>query len=169
MAKEEATGIDFTKELDELKKEYQPLQKKYSLPQFEKLAEDFDVDRAVYRETSFVLRDIRRIISERLSSYLSLFEMLINPTGPPVFFFLIIKNLKPEEQKEIKNIYDILAKIQIRMIKTDIIYEEKLEAEMIKESHIQWQEIKPKIKELIESFEKKLDHVFKDEKQGYVG
>jgi protein subunit release factor A len=169
MAKEEVAGIDFAKELDKLKKEYKPLQKKYSLPEFERLQEDFDVDRAVYRETSFILRDLRRIIAERLSSYHSLFEMLVNPAGPPVFFYLVIKNLKPDELKEIKKIYDILSKIQIRMIKTDIVYEEKAEAEMIKSCHEQWQDIKPKIKELIESFEKKLENVSEDDKRGYLG
>lgn len=169
MAKEEKEFFDFSKELENIKKEYKPLQKKYSLPEFEKLAEDFDVERAVYRETSFILRDIRRFIAERMSSYLSLFEVMVNPAGPPAFFFLIMKNLKPEELKEIKQIYDVLAKIQIRMIKTDIIYDEKLEAEMIKSSYDEWQDVKLKIREIIEDFEKKLEHVSEDEKRGYVG
>jgi hypothetical protein len=169
MVKEEKEYIDFSKEIEKLKKEYKPLQKKYSLPEFERLQEDFDIDRAVYRETSFILRDTRRIIAERLSSYLSLFEMLVNPTGPPAFFFLIMKNLKPDELKEIRKIYDILAKIQIRMLKTDIVYEEKAEAEMIKNSYKEWQDIKLKIRELIEDFEKKLENVSEEEKRGYVG
>ena len=170
MVKIEKEGyIDFFVELEKFKKEYVILQKKYSLPKFEELAEDFDIEKAVYRETSFVLRDIRRLIAERFGGYLSLFETLVNPSAPSVFIFSILKNLSSEETKDIKETYDTLAKIQIRMAKIDVIYSEKKEAEFIKNSYKEWEELKPKIFKLFEKIEEKMNNSEEKEKRGYLG
>ena len=79
--------MESDKDIQEIEKEYNPLKEKYNLPEFKKLAEDFDIEKVVEKETSFLLREIRRAIAEKISAYLHLFETLVNPASPPVFVF----------------------------------------------------------------------------------
>jgi hypothetical protein len=133
--------------------DYETLKQKYSLPDFEALAEDFDIEKIAEKETLFLAREIRRIINEKTTAYIHLFETLINPTSPPMFVFKILKNMSEEEKKEIQKFYKILSKSQIEIMKLDTIYSEENEIKFIKEIYQTWQEIKPKINILFESFE----------------
>jgi len=169
MKKEEKTCIDFFTELEKLKSEYSLLQKKYTLPKFEQLACDFDIEKSVYRETSFTLRDIRRIIADRIGSYLSLFETLVNPAAPSAFIFSVLKNMSAGELKDVKDVYETLAKMQIKMAKIDIIYDEKKEAEFINQASKDWQELKPKIFSMFDNIESKMNNKEEKESRGYVG
>ena len=44
--------------LDELKKVYLEIQKKYSLPDFDKLNEDFNIEKLADVETEYLIREI---------------------------------------------------------------------------------------------------------------
>ena len=74
----------------DLKKAYLDLQQDHTLPEFTKLAEDFDIEKIQDKETSFLLREIRRAINEKITAYIHLFENLINPNAPPMFIFSIL-------------------------------------------------------------------------------
>ena len=137
----------------DLKSAYEKLGTKYDLPEFEKLSEDFDVEKNIDKESTFLIRDIRRVAVEKTSAYLQLFETLINPSAPPMFVFSILRNVSSEDKDVIKEIYKILSKLQIEAMKLDIIYNEKSEAKFINEIFNMWQESKPTIYRLIEKFE----------------
>jgi len=149
--------------------EYEELGKKYGLPEFEKLAEDFDIEKVAEKESSFILREIRRMIHEKLSAYLSLFEMLINPSAPPMFMFSVLKKANGESKEIIKSVYKELTTLQITIMKLDTVYSEKSEAEFISYSFKEWQKIKPQIYDLVESFEKSMDQSDNLKKTSYFG
>ena len=132
---------------------YDALKENYNLPEFEILAQDFDIEKIADKETSFLAREIRRSINEKITAYIHLFETLINPSSPPMFVFKILKNTSSEEKESIQEFYKELSKTQIKTMKLDTIYSEKAEANFIKETFKIWQEIKPKINKLFESFE----------------
>lgn len=136
-----------------LETEYEALAKKYDLPTFEEILEDFDIEKICEKETSFLAREIRRIINEKISAYIHLFETLINPQGPPMFVFKILKNMSTEEKTSLQEFYKVLSKFQIQIMKLDTIYSEQAEIKYIKESFQMWQEQKQKIFKLFESFE----------------
>ena len=73
--------------LDVLKVRYGKLQKKYSLPSFENLNEDFQIEKVCCEETELVLKEISKIMGEKFSSYHRLVETLVNPTNAPFFVF----------------------------------------------------------------------------------
>lgn len=156
-------------DLKSIKKEYKELGIKYKLPEFEALAEDFDIEKILEKETSFLLREIRRAISDKSNAYLHLFETLINPTSPPVFIFSILKNVGEKDQKSMREVYKKLAKAQIQIMKLDTIYSEENEAEFIKNFFDEWQELKTKICDLVNDFEKKLEGSNNSKKRGYLG
>ncbi len=170
MANEQKT-IDKSrkKEMEEIKAEYEVLVKKYSLPDFQKLREDFDIDKVLDKDEEFLLRSIRRTITDKFSGYLSLFETLINPSGPPVFVFTFLKGLNAEDNKNVKEVYKKLTRFQLSSMKLDTIYSEKAEAESVKSYFESWQNLKKIIYALTERFEQELEKNSEEKAKSYFG
>jgi hypothetical protein len=156
-------------EIEVIKENYSKLSKSYPLPDFEKLREDFDIDKTLECEDSFLLRDIRRTMIEKISGYLHLFEGLINPANSPMFVFSFMKNISTKDKAEIKTIYKELAKIQIATMKLDTVYSEKLEASAVQNYFLQWQKIKSRIFSLIEIFEEEFEKMSEERNKDYFG
>ena len=148
---------------------YKELKEKYSLPDYEKLSEDFDIEKIPDKESSYPMREIRRIINEKISAYLHLFETLINPSSPPMFVFSILRNVSQEEKDTIKSVYQKLSKIQIEIMKLDTIYSKEKEAEFIKTTFKEWQDLKPTIYKVVETFEKTFEKEDTSKERGYFG
>lgn len=149
--------------------EFEELREKFNLPNLESLGEDFDIEKSFEKESSFLLREMRRIMTEKTSSVLHLFENLINPSSPPIFIFSGLKKLNEEDKKKIKNIYKILAKIQIKSMKCDSIYSENSEAELIKNVFDEWKKIKQDIFSILEKFEFALEEENNSSNKSYFG
>ena len=133
--------------------DYIELKKQYNLPEFEALAQDFDIEKISDKESMFLAREIRRAINEKITAYIHLFETLINPASPPLFVFKILKNISSQDKEKIQQFYETLSKTQIETMKLDTIYSEESEIEFINKTFKTWQELKPEINKLIESFE----------------
>jgi hypothetical protein len=148
---------------------YNKLKEKYDLPEFKKLAEDFDIEKSSDKETNFLLREIRRTINEKLSSYLHLFETLMNPSAPPMFVFSFLRGITESDKETIKEVYKRLSRTQIDIMKIDTVYSEVSEAKFIKSTYTEWQELKKIISNLIEEFESNFDKDNYVKKGGYFG
>jgi len=158
MEKTEECGRDITEEYDELKK-------KFDLPEWEVLAEDFDVEKICEKETSFFVREIRRAMNEKLSAYLHLFETLINPASPPMFVFSVLRKISNEDKEKIKEIYKKLSKMQLTIMKLDTIYSEENEVAFVKDVFAEWQDLKKQIHKIVEKF----DDSFEDDDSASKG
>ena len=134
--------------LEKLKKDYNKLKNKYSLPSFDELNKTFEIERISDRETDFLLREIRKAITEKVLAFVRFIEILINPTNAPLFMFAIIKNIGPSGLKMIEKIYEKLCTFEISAIKLDLSYNEKNEVDFIKNSLKIWKESEEDIKEL---------------------
>ena len=154
MDKQKEPKEDCNSPIENLEEEYRELQKKYSLPDFNALNEDFDIERIAEKETDFILKNIRRAINEKLSAYASLFETLTNPQSASMLIFSILKNATSEDKKKIKGIYQELSKLQISIMKLDTIYDEEAEAKFITNANSVWQKSKQEIHNIFEKFEK---------------
>jgi len=153
----------------DLKQAYLNLQQKHNLPEFTNLAQDFDIEKIQDKETTFLLREIRRAINEKITAYTQLFETLINPNAPPMFVFSILRNISTENKDTIKKTYKTLSKIQIEAMKLDTIYNETAEAKFINDTFDTWQELKPTIHKLIENFKTSLETDDNSKKRSYFG
>jgi len=156
-------------ELKKFKDNYNILRKKYSLPEFNELAENFDIEHAIEKETSFVLRDVRKTMAEKITSYMGLFETFKNPAHAPLFIMGILKNAESKDETLMGEIYEKLAKLQLEIIKLDINYSEEKEAEFIKKTSKTWTELKSQIYNLIEKLDKKFLEEKTSTKRGYFG
>lgn len=156
------------KEFD-LESKYDDLVKKYNLPDLKKISEDFDIDKNLEKDSFFLIREIRRIINEKISAYLRLFETFVSPSSPPMFVFSILRNISDEDKESIRQIYQDLAKIQIEVMKLEALYQEEEEAKFIKRTFERWQEIKKEIYKVIKNFECNLKKDDGIKKRSYFG
>lgn len=141
----------------DLETDYEELRKKYSLPEFQSLAEDFDIEKIQDKDTIFLAREIRRTMNEKITAYIHLFETLINPTSPPMFVFKILKNMSKEEKEQIQEFYKTLSMVQLEVMKLDTVYSEEAEIKFINKNFSLWQNLKTKIRTLFDSFEKNFE------------
>lgn len=156
-------------DLEKLKKDYKKIQKKYALPDFEKLNQDFQIEKAAEVETDFLIREIRRFMAEKFSNYLRFIETILNPVNAPMFVFSIIKTLGIEEKKRLTEVYKKLAKIEISLIELDIEFSEIKDAKFVKDAYKIWQEVREDLLKTIYAIEKNWDNKFEVDKKGYFG
>jgi len=155
--------------LDMFKEEYKKIQEKHSLPDFDELNRDFMIEKIYEIETDYLIREIRKHIAERIYSYMRLIETMLNPQNAHLFVFSIIKTMNEDDKKKLSDTYSKLAKNEIKLIKVDLKFDEKKEAEFIKESCKLWEDISGEIYNIIDMAEKKVDNKFEKETKGYFG
>jgi len=156
-------------DLDKLKKDYEALRVKYNLPEFSKLVEDFNIERASDTETDYPIREIRRFIAEKFFNYLRSVEALLNPSNVPMYVFSIVKTLGADEKKKLSEIYAELAKLEMEIMEIDLNFSEKGESDFIKSSFKAWQAMKKDLLKIVGTVKKNWDSKSETEKKGYFG
>jgi len=155
--------------LPRLKNEYNILKEKYSLPEFDDLNRNFQIEKIAEYETDFILKEVRRYMTDKFFNYLRFIESLINPTNSPMFVFAIAKTLGVAEREKLVDVYKKITKIEIDFIDLDLYYSEEKEAESIKDYYKFWDEVKKQIFDVIEIVKKNLDNKTEDNGKGYFG
>lgn len=138
-------------DLGEVKKQYELLKKKYKLPEFSKLNEEFEIEKIQEKETDFLLREIRRAMLDKVAAFLKFLELFLNPQLAPLFILTSLKNFAPKEKDSIEKVYKELANTELFSIDLDINYNEDKEAKFIRETFKKWQELKPQLQEVSEA------------------
>ncbi len=156
-------------DLEKLKKDYIKIQSKYNLPSFEKLNEDFQIEKALESETDILIREIRKFMADKFSNYLRFVEAILHPVNTPMFVFSIVKSLTADEKNKLSEIYKELVKIEIKLIELDLKFVEKKEADFIKEAYETWQGLKDDFLGIIESVTKNFDNKIDRDNKGYFG
>lgn len=155
--------------LEEMKKDYEKLRSKYALPSFKELNEEFDIEKAAEHETECLIREIRKLVMEKVITYLRFIEMLLNPSNAPMFFFALVKGLTASDKRILEKLYDKLGSFEIEIIELDCNYDEKDEAEFIKKILGEWQEIKEDMLKLVEVLKHNWSQKSKKDERGYFG
>ena len=156
-------------EIDELKEDYKKARKIYDIPTFEELNLNFQIEKICDIETDFLLLEIRKHISEKLSGYLKLIETLINPMSAQMLVYHIIKTLTPKDQETLRILYKKLAKLEIKILELDIDFDEKKEALFIKNAFDEWQTIKKDLLEMVINVQENWDIKIKTNDKHYFG
>jgi len=155
--------------LEILKENYEELQKKYCLPDFNEMNKEFQIEKVADCETDFLIREIRKFVAEKFSNYLRFIETILHPVNAPMFIFSIIKSIGADEKKELKKKKKKLAKYEVKIIKLDMEFDEKKEAKFINDSYKTWQKIKEDFLKVINVIEKNWDNKLEVNGQGYFG
>ncbi len=156
-------------DLERLKKEYLKIQKKYGLPEFKELNQEFSIEKVAEVETEILVREVRKLMAEKLAGYMRFAETLLNPVNAPMFVFSIIKTLGNEEKKTLAEIYKKLAENEINLIELDTMFSEKGEADFIKHSYKLWKGISKEVMNILDSVKKNWGNKFEVNNKGYFG
>jgi len=156
--------------LSELKRRYAELQKKHELPGFKEMNEDFYIEKIAENETDLLIREIRRMVGDRLANYIRFLESFVNPVNVPMFVFSIIKLASPQEKQKITEAYKKLVHNEIKFLDLDIEFNEAKEARFVKDSFVLWQEIKKELSGIFDQVEKRWENKSTEENnKGYFG
>lgn len=136
-------------ELNELKKEYAKLEKKYQLPSFSELNEAFEIEK-IDKESEVLARVIRKIMMDKVVNSLGFFDMLMNPMQAPRIYHPFIKNMSSDDKSNMEIIYNSFGKLSLDCMSLELDCSEKAEAIMIKRIFDEWNKLKPKFKALID-------------------
>jgi len=117
--------------LTELKEKYEQFRKKHDLPIFNDINKAFDIEE-LDPESDFLIRKIRRYVSEKLAGYMRFIEILLNPSNAPIFFFKLIKKLDNSDKETLTKLYEELGNIELETITLDLEYNEEKEVDLIK-------------------------------------
>ena len=154
-------------EIEELRKEYLSLEKKYKLPSFQELNENFEIGK-VDRDVGALLRAIRKAMMEKIVNSMSFVEMLLNPMHAPRMYHLYIRTMSAEDKKSIDKIYDEFSNISMLSLEREIDYSEKEEAELIKKVFAVWSNLKSEFRKILVNMKKPTDNSVKKERS-YFG
>jgi hypothetical protein len=155
--------------LDLLKKNYFEIAKKYNLPFYKELNEEFDIEKVQELETDTLLREIRKVIMDKVIAYLRFIELLINPANAPMFFFTILKGIDSADKKILEETYTKLGRLEVEVISVDNDYSEKNEAEFIIHVFKEWKEIKENMKQVSKALQNGWDRKREKRDKSYLG
>jgi len=161
--------IDANMSLQELKKQYEKLKKKYNLPTFSELNEDFEIEKLQERDTDTLSREIRRAMADRNLVYLRFVEMFQNPSQAPMFFLALVKGFDLDNKQLLDELYLDLGKFELKSIGLDNEYDEKKDVEFIKKFYKEWQQVKEKFGKFLKALEKSWEKKVEKKEKGYLG
>ncbi|MGV8142777.1 MAG: hypothetical protein ACP5NS_04045 [Candidatus Pacearchaeota archaeon] len=136
-------------DLVELKTEYEKMRKLHDLPTFEEMNSIFDIGK-IERDSGHILRDIRKVCSEKISHYLRLLELMLNPSQASPMFLVLLKEITQADKKVMDSVFTHFIELEINSYKLDIIYSSENEAAFIKKVYAVWKEHTPQIAHLVE-------------------
>ncbi|MBX4212499.1 hypothetical protein KW787_03545 [Candidatus Pacearchaeota archaeon] len=153
-------------ELKMLREQYSFLAKKYSLPSFNELNEDFEIDK-IDRESDTLIRVVRKVMMEKIVNSLTFLEMLINPVNTPRIYFSYIRSITPEDKKIIDELYTIFGELSISSLDLEIDYSEKKESDVVRKIYSTWKATKPNFRVIIANMRK--PNGFTKKEKSYFG
>ena len=152
-------------EIEELKKKFEYF-KKYSLPPFDDLNREFDIGK-IESYSGNLIRDIRRMMMEKIVHYIRLGELMLNPSQASPVFLVLLRDINSEDKKSIDNIFKNFVKLEIDSYKADSEYDEKTEAILIKEIYSIWNNTKPSIMNIVNLMERNWGNNQTKKEKGY--
>ncbi len=137
---------------DELKKDYAVFEKKYNLPKFEVLNEEFEIEK-IKRKSGILLKMIRKVMTEKIINSMNFIEMVLNPMNAPRIYLPYIKSMTSKDKEEVDKLYNALSDVVLNSLGLEIDYSEKNEADAIIEICRKWEESKPAFRKLVKGIQ----------------
>jgi len=122
-------------EYEKFKNTYMEMQKKYDLPSYDELDEEFELlyfQRII--EIKYPLRFVRRRIVDKLNPYVDFLQNILNPNPNSLISLEESKFFSKEEKEEIIALTKEIIVFERKSLMIDIKHDEKEDAEFIKES-----------------------------------
>jgi hypothetical protein len=159
---------EMIKDIEKLKSSYESLKKKYSLPEFKFLNENFEIEN-IDPDSEILLKVIRKHATEKIFYILRTLETFMNPSNAPLFIFNIIKLLNNFEKELIKKLYNKIVVYEVEAFGLEAEYDEKNEAEFVKRVSHDWKNISSDLKRIYSAMKIKDSAEVKKSEKSYFG
>ena len=130
------------KEKFDIKEGYDKLRKKYNLPDFDKLDNEFEISNIKDFDKKFILRIIRRMINDKIIAFCNLLEGVVLPNPTSMIGLHENSFFDDEKKKSISNFLSDLMKLERESLVLDIDFSDDKDAEFINSVFDKWVGIK---------------------------
>lgn len=134
---------------NEIEQEYAKLSKKYKLPKFKDIDNEFEI--SALDNEKFLIKNILRSISEKLEFYIEFISNLVHPDGSSISSMYEIRFFSEDEKNDMYNLFKRLMKIDRNVIELVLKNDEKEQADFLNKFFSDWLNLK---KELLKYIEK---------------
>ena len=133
-----------------IKEAYDKLKKEHpALPDFDKINKEFELE--MLETDKFLLRHIKRKIAERFEPVLDIIEHSINPDPNSFSDMYECRCFKNSEKRQVLDIFRHLMEQYRSLLETDLIGDDKIDAETIKKIYGVWVTEKKQLIELLKN------------------
>ena len=139
----------------DIKKSYGAFEKKYSLPAFKVIHDNFELQGIEHEE--YFLRTVRRKVANRVSFFLQILEMILYPNGQSAIAAYESGHFSDEKKHEMQEVHKELMVYIRESLSLDILGNEKKDAEYISKMNKVW----PKYKKILHSISQELEETWK--------
>ena len=119
-------------EFADLKKAYQILQKKYQLPEFKDIHQEFELQHI--EDEEFLLRSVRRRIQTKILFFASILESILYPSGQSPSSSYESGFFSSDDKQDLSKVYKKLMILSRKHVRLDVASTEKEDALFIKEA-----------------------------------
>ena len=142
--------------IEKLKSEYSKYEKKYNLPNIDELITYFELEKTE-EEIYLILRQIRKIMIEKVANAANFIEMLLNPVNLPRIYMAYVNTIDQKEKEKINKIYSEIAPIIVKSLESELEYNEEKEANLIKETLKSWKKVKEELISIIKNIQNPIE------------
>lgn len=128
--------------MSEIQKKYDELKKKYALPSFNDINNEFEI--STIENNDFLLREIRKKIDERIEVFLKILNTLLQPETN-ICELHECRDFSEKDKDDAFLLYKELMLMHDSALIAGIICDEKEDAKFISEAFKGWQPVKKKI------------------------
>ncbi len=129
-------------ELKELKDEYEKISRKYSLPDFDQLDQEFEIRAIELNKFGVLIKAILRLITNKLNIFMNYLEPVITVPPQNLHALIEMKNISEEDRNKIFEFYKEISVLLHENLAVELRSEKDI-AQQIKKIWKLW----PKIKE----------------------
>jgi len=94
--------------IEQIKEQYGGLQKKYQLPNFELINQNFEIEK-IENETEFFARTIRKVMMDKIINALGFFDMFTSGNPIPRLYMPFVKSMTLGDRKVLDELYNSFA------------------------------------------------------------
>ena len=153
----------------DMEKVFNDLKKKYKLPDFEKLNDEFELSSFKDIDPRFLLRNIRRKIVDRITLTSRLLEGIIHPLGSSVINMSEIKYFDDNRLNEVNLLIKKLMLIERQSLVIDVDLKEAEDADFINAAFKEWLDIKKELKNIAVTLRDSWKEEEKKDTEDYFG
>src|SRR3989338_11188689 len=125
---------------NEIEQEYAKLSKKYKLPKFKDIDDEFEI--SALDNEKFLIKNTLRGISEKLEFYIEFISNLVHPDGTSISSMYEIRFFSEDDKNDMYMLFKKLMKTHRNIVEMVLKNDEKEQSDFLNKFFADWQDMK---------------------------